>query len=175
MTEEKEATYDYGCVMAYLPVPKEWWDKIQDRIEEDDVMKGEEEDKDRYGREYETHITILYGIHADVPDEEVETLIDKLKAPEVTLNKIGIFENDDFDVVKFDVESKDLTAANKLFTELPHTNSYPDYHAHATICYVKKGSGKNYISDLSDDEALTVKADKIVYSKPDGTKKEYKF
>lgn len=175
LNEEKEATYDYGCVMAYLPVPKEWWDKIQDGIEEEDVMKGEEEDKDRYGREYEQHVTILYGIHSDVPDEDVEELIDKLSAPTVKLNKIGIFENENFDVVKFDIESKDLTAANKMFKELPHTSNYPDYHAHATIAYVEAGTGNKYVRELSEEEALTIKADKIVYSKPDGTKKEYKF
>ena len=175
LMEEKEATYEYGCVMAYLNVPKEWWDKIQDQIDEDDIMKGEEEDKDRYGREYEQHVTILYGIHSDVPDEEVEERIDKLEAPTVRLNKIGIFENEDFDVVKLDVESKDLTAANKMFKELDHTSQYPDYHAHVTIAYVKAGTGKKYVRELSDDESLSIKADKIVYSKPDGTKKEYKF
>lgn len=173
--EEKEASYEYGCVMAYLPVPKEWWDKIQSEIDEDDVMNGEEEDKDRYGREYEQHVTILYGLHSDVSDEDIEARIDKLEAPTVTLNKIGIFENDEFDVVKFDIESEDLTAANKMFKELDHTSQYPDYHAHATIAYVKPSTGKQYVRELSDDEALTIKADKIVYSKADGTKKEYKF
>lgn len=176
LLNEGSGGHDYGCVMLFLPIEKEWWTKITEEIKEEDIYnpKGER----TYGiQPYdEAHVTILYGIHKDVPDEDVEALIKKMSAPEVTLKKISIFENDDkeFDVVKFDVSGKDLHKMNKMFTELPHTNDFPDYHPHTTIAYVNKGTGKDYTRSLSDKEALTIKPDKIVYSKANGTQKEFK-
>ena len=63
-------TYDYGCVMLQLPIKKEIWSEIQSFINEDDI-----EYNDDLGRETDPHITLLYGIHADVNDSDVETLI----------------------------------------------------------------------------------------------------
>jgi hypothetical protein len=62
---------------------------------------------------------------------------------------------------------------NKMFRDLPHTNDYPDYHPHATIAYVKAGTGEKYTKDLSKEDALVVKPNKVVYSKASGEKKEY--
>lgn len=174
---EGEGGHKYGCVMLFLPIEKEWWDNITKDIKKEDVYNPE---GDRtYGIEPNTkaHVTILYGIHEDVPDKDVEALINKMSAPEVTLSKIGMFDNKDkgFDVVKFDVSGEDLHKMNKMFRELPHTNDYPDYHPHATIAYVKAGTGNDYTKKLSKEDSLVVKPNKIVYSKPDGTKKEYKI
>lgn len=167
--------HEYGCVMLFIPIEKEWWNDITDEIEKDDVYNPEGE-RD-YGIQGHTsaHVTVLYGIHKDVPDEDVEALIEKMTAPEVTLKKIGMFDNADkgFDVVKFDVTGKELHDMNNMFTDLPHTNDYPDYHPHATLAYVNAGTGDKYTRTLKD--GLTVKPNKIVYSKANGTKKEYKL
>ena len=98
-----------------------------------------------------------------------------MTAPEVTLSKIGMFDNADkgFDVVKFDVTGQDLHKMNKSFTDLPHTNDFPDYHPHVTISYVKGGTGNDYTKTLSKEDSLVVKPNKVVYSKANGEKKEY--
>jgi 2'-5' RNA ligase len=176
LLNEGKGGHTYGCVILFLPIEKKWWSKITNEIKKEDEYKPEGE-RDYGIQSYDdAHVTILYGIHNDVPDKDVEELIEKMSAPEVTLKKISIFENSDkgFDVVKFDVTGQDLHKMNKKFRDLPHTNDYPDYHPHATIAYVNAGKGKNYTRALSDDEALTIKPDKIVYSKSDGSKKEYK-
>lgn len=169
--------HSYGCVMLFLEAPKEWWDKIQSEIDDEDLYTPEGERE--YGREPadNSHVTILYGLHGDVADEEVEERVKQMTAPEVTLKKIGMFDNADkgFDVIKFDIEDEELTRMNEMFKELPFTNDYDDYHAHATIAYVKAGTGKKYTRTLSKDEVLTLKPTKVVYSKPDGEQKEYKF
>jgi|TARA_R110000822_G_scaffold59269_4_gene147921 2'-5' RNA ligase len=165
--ENKE--YSYGCVMLYMSPPAKFWSLVQAAVKEEDVCT-----EDGLGRETEPHLTVLYGIHADVPDEDVEAIIDSLKAPELTLNKISIFDtNDTFDVLKFDVEGKGLHDMNAKFAELPHTTDYPDYHPHATIAYLKSGEGEKYIGRLDEPYVLT--PSKVVYCKPDGTKKEYQF
>ena len=169
--------HSYGCVMLYLEAPKKWWDNRLDKIDDDDVYNPEGE-RD-YGKQpnNDSHVTILYGLHSDIEDSEIEDLIDNMTAPEVTLKKISIFDNADkgFDVVKFDVEGEELFKMNKAFSEKPHTTDYPDYHPHCTLAYVKAGTGKKYSETLSDEDSLTLKPTKVVYSKADGTKKEYKF
>lgn len=162
--------YKYGCVMLYFDIPKKQWDDIQDLIKDEDISEVE----GVTGRETEPHVTLLYGIHADVSDEDVEAIINEFSAPELTLDKIGIFENDVQDVVKFDIKCKELNEMNKKLKELDHTSSFPNYEAHATIAFVKSGKGKDYKQTLGD-EAITLIPNKIVYSKPDGSKNNYDF
>lgn len=165
---------DYGCVMIFLNVDSKEWDAIQDVIDEDDLYLGEEGESG-FGRESEPHATVLFGIHADVPDTDVEELIDDVKTPSISLDKVSSFNNEKFDVLKYDVESEDLHKLNKEFKTLPHTDTFPDYHPHATIAYLKKGKAEKYIKILNDKKAISVEPDKIVYSKTDGEKKEYKL
>lgn len=176
LLNEGSGGHDYGCVMLFLPIEKEWWDELQDKIEDEDVYNPEGE-RD-YGKQSykDAHVTILYGLHASIPDEDIEELIDTMSAPEITLDKVSIFDNADkgFDVLKFDVEGKELFAMNKKFTKMPHTTDYPDYHPHVTIAYLKAGTGKGYIDKMTK-AGKTLKPNKIVYSKADGTKKEYKI
>lgn len=169
--------HDYGCVMLYMDVPKEWWTARTEGIKEEDVYEPEGERDYGIQPSDEVHVTILYGLHASIPDEDIEELINTMTAPEVTLKKISMFDNADkgFDVVKFDVEGDDLFKMNEAFAKMPHTTDYPDYHPHVTIAYVNGGTGKGYTTDLSDDDSLTLTPNKIVYSKADGSKKEYKF
>jgi 2'-5' RNA ligase len=169
--------HSYGCVMLHLDVPTKWWKEITDEIDKEDVYDPEGERSYGIQPASESHVTVLYGLHSDIPDSEIEELIDKMTAPEITLKKIGIFDGPDreFDVVKFDVTGDDLFKMNKMFAELPHTTDYPDYHPHCTIAYVNAGTGKKYKRTLSDDESLTLKPTKVVYSKANGEEKEYKF
>ena len=163
-------TYDYGCVMLYFDMAKEDWKKVQDLIKDEDISEIEGVD----GRESEPHVTILYGIHKDVKDSEVEEIVKEFVAPEITLNKIGTFENEN-DVVKFDISCKELHEMNKKLKELSHTSKFPNYEPHSTIAFVKGGKGKEYKQTLSKEDSIILKPHKIVYSKPDGTKRKYEF
>jgi len=173
LESKKNNKYDYGCVMLYLDVSKEEMKRLQDVIDEDDIYR--EDDNEGFGREDEPHVTILYGIHADVPDEDVEKLIEEIKNPEMEVKKVSAFKNDKFEVLKFDVKSKDLQKLNKKFKSLPHTNTYPEYHPHVTIAYIKNGKSDSYIDKLNNIESIKFKIKNIVYSKPDKTKKTYKI
>ena len=176
--KKQKRKYDYGCVMVGLNTDTDKWNEIQNRIDEDDLYFGDGENGG-YGRELDCHVTILFGVHEDVKDDKVETLIGKIKKPELTLKKISSFENEKFDVLKFDVESQDLHELNKTFKTLPHTTDFQEYQPHATICYNLKGKAKKYIKKLNDyiveHGPIKMDATKIIYSKPDGTKKEYEF
>ena len=176
LLEKEGDTHDYGCVMLYFNIDKSSWKKIQDLIDDEDVYT--EEGYQSYGRETEPHVTILYGLHATIPDSDIEDLVDTIKPTKLTLKKITIFENDKFDVVKFDVTGVSegrLSKMNKKFAELPHTTDYPDYHPHATISYVKSGMGKKYVQTLSGQDVLVVSTNIVTYSKADNTKNKYKL
>lgn len=172
LTEEK-GPHKYGCVILFLDVNQKWWDKIQNEIEDEDIY-GPHEGRN-YGREDLPHVTILYGVHKDVDDKEIKSRVEQIEAPKITLKKIGKFENDNFDVLKFDIQSDDLHNMNDLFKELPYTNDYPDYKPHATIAYLKKGSAKKYTKTLSSDDIVELTPTKVIYSKPDGSEKEFKI
>ena len=167
-SNDKE-TYDYGCSMVYFDFPK--MDEIHSMIDENDIYT---EDGDRsYGLETEPHATLLYGLHSDeIEDQDVLDASTKPGIPnELKLHNASCFNNDKYDVLKFDVDNDHLHKINGELAKLPHTTDYPDYHPHSTIAYLKKGMGEKYTSKLKDSW-YTVNPSKIVYSKPNGDKIE---
>jgi 2'-5' RNA ligase len=79
----------------------------------------------------------------------------------------SLFENEQYDVLKFDVQNSALYEINAKLCELPHTTNFPDYHPHATIGYLKPGAGKKYVEKFKNKE-YEVTPNRIVYSKPNG-------
>jgi 2'-5' RNA ligase len=170
---EKEGdTYSKGCVMAFLDDIIPEIKDIQSKITEDEIY---EEDEDRsYGFEDEPHVTILYGIHSDKVsiDEVLKSVIGLDWKQPVRIGNLGLFENEKYDVLKLKAEAQWLNSANrKLCNTLPYSNDYPDYNAHVTVAYLKPGKGKEILERIGE---INMKAtpNKMVYSLPDGEKKE---
>lgn len=161
----------YGCVMVFFKFDTDEWNNMLDVIDADDLY--DPKDDTGFGKEHEPHATILYGLHTDIPDEDIVDEIDKIKKPTIKLGKVSSFSNEKFDVLKFDVESEDLHKLNKKFAKFPNTNDYPVYHPHTTIAYVKPNMAKKYIKKLNNLKLITVEPDKIVYSKADGDKQYF--
>ena len=107
-------------------------------------------------------------------DDKIPIVIDELlKISNNTKNNIKVkstkithFSGEEYDVVKFDIESDLLHKINKELVKFPHTSDFPDYIPHMTISYVKKGTGKKYNRKLKNP--ITLKGTKIVYSHPNG-------
>lgn len=149
----------YSCLMMECPASN--WSYVLQLIDVEDVHPGE-------GLESWPHVTVLYGIYPEIPFGAV---IDKLKLSLITpatakLTGISHFENDEYDVVKFDVDSEDLRRVNGVITELPSVDKYGKYEPHITIAYVKKGTGHKY--DMVFEEPIEVTMQKLKYSYPDG-------
>jgi 2'-5' RNA ligase len=157
--------YKFGCVMANLNIPN--WDEITSHINIDDLYKPEE---DRYGIESDPHITILYGLHNNVKDSEVEKIIKSVNGDNITIDikGIDIFENEEFDVVKMSVQSEYLTKLHYELYKLPNSDRFSKYNAHITIAYVKKGEGSKYRRSSYSHHIDGIHD--IIYSKPDGNK-----
>lgn len=156
-----------GCAMLYFDFNE--LKDIQDKISDDDIY----DDDGDHGLETEPHVTLLYGLHSDeVTHDEIFEIIKEYDIPNLKLFNISIFENEKYDVLKFearhDMEDYDINGdilykINKELSKLPHSSNFPEYNPHSTIAYVNPGTGKKYV-DLFKDSEYIVSVKKIVYS-----------
>lgn len=164
ITEEKQ-TYDYGCAMLYFHFPE--MNKIHNAIHPDHVYTQEGDRS--FGLETEPHCTLLYGLHEGVTTENVEKVLDKYTYYTCKAYNASLFENPDYDVLKFDIKGDNLHETNKDLQQYPFTSNFPDYHPHMTIAYLKPGTGKRYVKMLKGFE-YNLAPQYAVYSKPNGDK-----
>ena len=166
LEKRKDNVNDYNCVMIYLNISN--WDKIQENIDEDDLYIDINDDS--YGREDNPHITLIYGIH-DIPDSEISNDLRNININDIKFKGVSVFNNDKFDVLKFDIDSNEMVSYNTLFvSKYPNTNDYT-YHPHCTIAYLKPGKSDKYVDMINKD--IQFKIEGVVYSKIDGSKKYY--
>jgi 2'-5' RNA ligase len=177
-------SHDYSCLMINLP--DELADQIiawgKQQIPEESLFVDKDGDK---GREDEIHVTLKYGLLDAMPSPDLKELFRNTKPFEIALAPITLFRQDDHDVVKLDVHSAQLHALNREVCSIaPYHDTYPDYHPHITLCYVKKGTCdrlegvspfddpvKLGVSSLSTDGKFTAKS--VVFSSHTDVKKEY--
>jgi len=104
------------------------------------------------GIETDAHITCLFGLHTDSPDE-VRELVKDFGPVTIKFGKTSLFPANkgqeqrggaQYDVLKIDIEGDDIHRLNKLLRKLDHTSTFPTYHPHATIAYLKPGEGEKY-------------------------------
>lgn len=164
---------EYGCVMVYLKIDKKDWDAILNEIDDKDLYNPAEDPT--FGKEHDPHVTILFGLHGTIKDSEIEPELKNITPPKMSFDGISEFSNEKFEVIKFDVKSDDLNSLNKQFKEFPVTETYPNYHPHCTIAYLKPKMAEKYKEKLQKFKDLKFTAENIVYSKVDGTKKSYDF
>lgn len=124
------------------------------------------EDLHEKGIEDEAHVTVRYGLHSNVTAADVSAVIGKCPPPRLMLGKVSVFPGTDtgkdYDVLKVDVTSPDLTKMNERLGCLPNTRTFA-YHPHATIAYLKKGKGAEYAAALAPLN-LGIVADAVTFS-----------
>lgn len=162
--------FDYGCIMIYLKIDN--WIEITSIISPEDVYEPE---NPSYGIDSKPHITLLFGLHPEVTPEDVESVLSKFRGKKIDININGIskFDNEDFSVVKLNVDSPILHDINAELSKLPHTSDFPEYNPHVTLSYVQPGKADKYISDNYKVNLQNI--DRIVYSMTDGKKIEFKL
>lgn len=162
---ENKQVYDYGCAMLYFNDHD--LKPIYDMINPEDLyVEG-----DGFGLETEPHCTLLYGLHGEVTPKQVEDVLDKYTYYTCKAHNPSLFENEKYDVLKYDVEGDNLHETNEDLKQFPFTTDYPNYHPHMTIAYLKPGMGKKYVDDLKKQHGeLWMSPQHAVYSQPDGTK-----
>jgi len=112
--------------------------------------------------------------------EEVSKVFDNIKPINVILDDVSLFENEKFDVIKFGIKSNELIIIHEwLKYSFDHTSDFPDYHAHATIAYVKSGEGKKYLDKLTEkyikDGSMEVTLNEVILYDSDNKKTNIKL
>jgi len=161
--------------MLYFNFPEMY--KIQDMINPDDIY--EDETDDSYGLETQPHVTILYGLHDNVPTEDVQKAIGNFEYGLCRLDNPSVFQNEKYDVLKYDVNyvtrgGAFLHKANNELKKLPYTSDFPEYNPHLTIAYLKPKTGGRYVKALKGS-SFTLPPKYAEYSKTDGTKEKLKI
>lgn len=156
-----EGRRDYGCVMA--GIDDDATAKILDfnyKTIDDSVIY--EAEADNYGREKKPHVTVKYGLTQSYTEDQMRRLLSKVAPFTVEIKGVSIFENQEFDVVKFDIEGAELRRLNEIFSRLPNEDQYPEYHPHMTLAYVKKGLGQRFVRTPQKFARVPVRT--IIYS-----------
>lgn len=159
----------YSCLMVKMPVDiSEAISEFQKQIDPKDIYS-----KEVFGLEKESHVTVLYGFHSQSLFP-VKKVIDKQYGKDTisgSLGKVSLFENTEYDVLKFEVESEDLQELNKICKTLPYTSDYPDYHPHCTISYIKKGTCKDLVGKTIKNN--TFSTSELFFSNKDSVKTNF--
>lgn len=167
INEAREVDLKYSCLMLDFKIPN--WNKILGLIKEEDVY-----DKPSFGKETDPHCTVLYGFKDNVDVEDIGSILNMVKPPIVVdVMSVSLFKNKEFDVLKFDVKSDILDKLHNIFkNNFDNVQTYPDYHPHITICYLKSGLGDKYVDFFmkANFDKLKLESDEFTYSKPDKTK-----
>lgn len=171
--ENSQSTYDYGCVMLYFTFSE--MDKIHSLISPTDIYT--EDGDSTFGLEDEPHTTLLYGLHEGVADMDVDKTLSEYTYYTCKIHTPSLFENQKYDVLKFEVVGDNLHETNADLKRFPHTTSYPDYHPHLTIGYLKPSMGKKYVNMLNKAglNEFRLAPQYGVYSKPNGSKTKIKL
>lgn len=165
--------YDYNCLMVETPIPGwESWSRI---INPADVYTDPNSNR-RFGLETEPHVTILYGIHKEISLKKLRKLnLYPVSDLYIEITGISLFQNDEYDVLKFDIESHQLREINKeIKKKFPYTTEFEVYKPHLTIGYLKPGCGENYTKVYGNKSSVPIKATNYLYSLTDGTIHKFK-
>lgn len=120
------------------------------------------------GREEDAHITVKYGLHTNDAADIRKVLATYVGPIRITLGKTAIFEGDGYDVLYVEVKSQDLYELNaRLADKLEATDTYPAYRPHATVAYLKKGSGVKYVG-LNALEGMSASIGSVRFSSAEG-------
>jgi 2'-5' RNA ligase len=166
----QEETYSFCSTQVNVPEPlKSDILRFGDFVDEGDLNTEEK------GKEDEPHVTILYGIKDALEGlkaiQAAQPKIAKaIPTISCTIKSLTAFENPDGDVLKLDIDSTQLVALNKYLRSITeYTSSFPDYHPHLTIAYLKAGTAKKYVGDKRFD-GRTFEVNQFLFCRKGGEK-----
>jgi hypothetical protein len=146
----KDAQRDYAFLMLSYDTP-EFIKKLQQDIPESELYLGEQNDKERYGIEDDSHISLLPCLSNATHLDSLIPKLPELSTLGANLVNISVFECDEYDVLKADVAYDSPIAAlhDELVKDFKTYSQY-EYHPHMTIAYLKKGEAAKYAIDLTE-------------------------
>ena len=130
---------EWAFLMIRFAMP-EFIKQIQERIPQESLYIDESDNINGYGLENDSHVTLFPCLDNETSVNEVSQYLPDVSTLGIELVNISLFENDDYCVLKADVNTDSSLA--KLISELlKHFecgSEFKDYHPHMTIAYIKK-------------------------------------
>jgi len=123
---------------------------------------------DAKGRELNPHITVKYGFPSHIQLEDIQRIAQLFQPFKVRFGQISLFENDEFDVVKIEVEGQDLRRLNNLLSFLPNSDEHVEFNPHLTIAYVLSGLGWLFCNMRNELVEMEYEIREIEFSDEDG-------
>jgi 2'-5' RNA ligase len=119
--------------MLYVEPVEFTWDSIISQIPKQAIHIE--------GLEMEPHVTILFGLHyKEIKEEDVIKVLKTFKVPnKLYLSNPSYFEENTYDVLKYDASNPALHEFNSKIKKFPNTNKFTVYRPHLTIGYLNKG------------------------------------
>lgn len=124
------------------------------------------DDLHEIGVEDDLHVTVKYGFEDSVTADDVTPAVSGLLPAVLQFGKLSLFENDEFDVLKVEVESDTLREMNARLSALPNADEHPEYNPYMTIAYLLPGAGQQY-TGLNVVVGKTATIDTAVFSDKD--------
>lgn len=125
------------------------------RIADEDILPN--------GRETTPHITIKYGL-APEDSAAVEAALRDVAAFDVVIGPVGVFKNDDADVVKLMVMGSEIHRLNEIISKaVPHTDTHTWYEPHVTLAYCRPGTGEKYSFTIGPGEYIPVRVSHVMF------------
>lgn len=165
---ETDGPHKFSCVMAQLPSIKNEIVKWSKKNIPETALCEEEG-----GREDDTHVTVLYGLHTNNPSD-IKPILAKFSPFNISFQSVSKFEAENYDVLKIGINSHTLHKMNEKLRELPYTTNHPKYVPHCTLAYVKKKSCDHLLNDDSFS-GLKVIVNDITFSPAEGDKSKIKL
>ena len=156
----------YGCLMIDFKI--DHWQQLISLINDSDLYTGDGETDQTFGREFAPHTTILYGLHHDYIDMgKLRKIALPLKSLVVILKDISFFKNPLYDVLKFNIQSSELSDMNRQYkSTFANTSTYPNYNPHITIAYLQPGKGSKYVNKIGHKLKCNIENDVAHFNKP---------
>lgn len=133
----------YAFLMVKYEMP-ELIQNIQRAIPEDDLYVDLNDEINGYGLETQSHVTLFPCLDNDTDYHELLPYLPKVSTLNIRLVNISLFENEEYDVLKCDVEVPSVLneVNSELLKHFECHSEFKDYHPHMTIAYLKKDASK---------------------------------
>ena len=143
-----EENLNTGCLMLSVPMMKQVVERMHNDLERVLIGHGYRRDEDFEFDKY-THITVAFGINIHTDINLIKEIVGN-RPSYFQITELSLFENDNFDIIKFDVMSTDLRILNHIIrSKMEVKTTFNEYHPHLTVAYVPKGMGTELIARLN--------------------------
>ena len=116
--------------------------KYKKKINHDDLFIKD----DDYGIQKHSHVTIAPSLEQNLKVEMLKPYLKDLSQYEAVITGISIFDCEEFDVLKCDIESDSITQTNsEIFKHYQCCSTIKTFSPHLTIAFLKKGQALKYI------------------------------